>query len=666
MAQFNLSQLKWTLLGWRPFSWRVEKKPENQETITADTGPIPAHIPASVQQLLFEAGLIQDWNVGLNSLSCEWIENRHWDYSATLPAQMFSENFSITLDAPGLDYSGWILVDCVEIHRFEGALIPHRFDLSKQLNDGKEHLLSIIFEEPPREQGQMGYTSQSRYFKPRYNYSWDWCPRIVPVGPWEPLTLLTDSDVDCTILSLHGTLASDNATGEVSAKLHSNASPKIKTFQLELRDKEKILASTTQTAASETVSLKTDPCEVEPWWPNGAGAQRLYSVHLQALDAAGNILWSKIRTLGFRRTEWQPCEDAPADAEPWICVINGVPIFLQGANWVPPKAVYHDTTRDAYERLLSLYRDMGTNILRVWGGAILEKEDFYDLCDRAGILVWQELPLSSSGIENYPPDDPEAIAMLTHITCSYVQRRAHHVSLLLWSGGNELTWDGVKEKAGVIPISENHPCITAMRNTLAECDPSRRFIATSPTGPRFCADSKYYGKGLHHDVHGPWGLGGFEGDTFDERLKKWRTHWANDDSLFRSEAGMPGAASQDCIEKYADADLVWPVEGRYWIHTSAWWTQWDLCRKEMEGISDPKVGIAAYVKETQKQQAEAYGFAAKICKERFPKCGGFIIWMGHDCFPCPANNSVIDFLCNPKPAFFALQEVFTSKKEQDR
>lgn len=661
MARLCLSDLEWTLQGWRPFSWRLAKHVETQETGVADIGPLPARIPASAQQLLLEAGIIEDWNVGLNSLACEWVENRHWDYSAILPAAMFADVSSVMLDAPGLDYSGWILVDCVEVGRFEGTLLPHRFDLTKDLLDGKQHLLSIIFEDTPREQGQIGYTSRSQYFKPRYNYSWDWCPRIVPVGPWEPLQFLTDTDAQCEIIHMQGMLAEDNRTGSVTACVKCDNDDSVTAFRLELRDDERVIASTTRQRNESVISLDLKECTVEPWWPNGAGSQQLYKTYIHALDDKGTILWSETRTLGFRRIDWRPCEDAPDDAEPWLCLINGVPIFLQGANWVPPKTIYHDLTRENYERLITLYKAMGTTILRVWGGAILEKHDFYDLCDQAGILVWQELPLSSSGVENCPPYDPEAIASLTQIARSYVQRRGHHASLLLWSGGNELTWGGPEEKSGIIPVNDTHPCIAALRDTLAECDPYHRFIATSPTGPRFCADAKEYGQGLHHDIHGPWGLGAFEGSTFEERLEHWRRYWKEDDSLFRSETGMPGAATPECLERFADKTLLWPPTSRYWMHTAAWWIQWDLCKERMEAIADADTGIETYIRETQAHQAAAYAYAAKTCKDRFPKCGGFIIWMGHDCFPCPANNSVIDFLCNPKPAFFALQEIFKNK-----
>jgi len=140
-------------------------------------------------------------------------------------------------------------------------------------------------------------------------------------------------------------------------------------------------------------------------------------------------------------------------------------------------------------------------------------------------------------------------------------------------------------------------------------------------------------------------------------LEAWRAYWEGDDALFRSEVGMPGAMDADLILKYADGMACWPPEGEYWGHTAAWWTQWDRLQAQFEHMG-PEAGLRAYVQQTQAYQAAAYAVAAACCKQRFPKCGGFLIWMGHDCFPCPANNSVIDFERRPKPAYFALQQVF--------
>ena len=659
MARIDLSSLEWSLTGWRPYAWRLGKRLNEASQVTADIGPLPARFPASVQQLLLEAGLVPDWNEGRNSLACEWVEHRHWDFSAWVAADLFRAGETVVLDAPGLDYSGWILVDCAEKARFEGALLPHRIDLGTALADGHPHLLTFIFEEPPREQGQCGYTSHSHYFKPRYNYGWDWCPRIVPIGPWEPAALLTGPDSGCTHLGVTTRLEEDLRTGMVDVVLTCGPETDIHSLYLSLCDGGNEIAAVTA-AMSECgeCRLTLSCCTIEPWFPNGAGPQKVYTARITGQNKSGRTVWGASRKIGFKRVAWQPCEGAPEGAEPWLCVVNGAPVFLQGVNWVPPKAIYHDATYEDYARLIGLYREMGVNVLRVWGGGILEKSSFYDLCDENGILVWQELPLSSSGIENCPPDAPDAIATLMRIAETCIQRRGHHVSLLLWSGGNELTWGGSVEKTGILPLDDSHPCIAALKNLVGEKDPAHRFIATSPTGPRFYAEADAYGQGLHHDIHGPWGLGNFKGGTFAERIEAWRTYWEKDDALFRSEVGMPGASSPACLERFGEPGLVWPPTGLYWMHTAAWWTQWDLYQSGVCLGGEPEADLGAYITDTQAWQAEAYAIAATACKRRFPRCGGFIVWMGHDCFPCPANNAVIDFTGAPKPAYYSLQRIF--------
>ena len=333
--------------------------------------------------------------------------------------------------------------------------------------------------------------------------------------------------------------------------------------------------------------------------------------------------------------------------------MNGKSVFLQGVNWVPPRASYADSTAEEYEQLITLYRDMGCTLLRVWGGGILEKPIFFDLCDRAGILVWHEFPLSSSGIDNVPPDDPEAVATMCRIASSYIERRGHHTSLLLWSGGNELFATAEKPDR---PAGYDHPCIAALKEVVEREDPGRRFIATSPSGPRAWGQAEEWGTGVHHDVHGPWGLGAMKD------LDEWRAYWEQDDALFRSETGMPGAMDLEALRHYAGDQPPWPPEGEYWLHTSAWWIQWDHVKDAVAGL-DGDEALAEYVRITQALQADAYRIAAQACKGRFPRCGGFLIWMGHDCFPCPSNNAVIDVDRRPKPAYYALRDVFRGTGE---
>jgi beta-mannosidase len=390
---------------------------------------------------------------------------------------------------------------------------------------------------------------------------------------------------------------------------------------------------------------------VRPWHPNGNGEQRLYTVHVRLLDRDGAALDQETRRTGFRTIRWKPCAGAPADAEPWRCEVNGVDTFLQGVNWVPPRAVYADVTEDDYRARLELYRDTGCNVLRVNGVGVLERESFYALCDELGIMVWQEFPLSSSGLDNWPPETADAIRDLRAIAAGFITRRRHHPSLLLWSGGNELqgTLDGGKVGMGK-PVDYRHPLIAALREVAHELDPTRRFIATSPTGPRAGAAPEDFGKGLHHDVHGPWNWSG--------PLQGWFDYWDGADALFYSEVGMPGAAPADLIRRYGgEMALPGDASNPFWTHTFGWWIQWP---DYLEAGGDAQ-DLEAYVAWSQARQAEALAYAARACKRRFPDCGGFIIWMGHDCYPCPVNTAAVDFRGRPKPAMIALGEVFRGK-----
>jgi len=126
-------------------------------------------------------------------------------------------------------------------------------------------------------------------------------------------------------------------------------------------------------------------------------------LNCQLLDATGTILDKKSLRIGFKNIVWQACTNAPKDADPWVCVINGRPVFLQGIDWTPIRPTFADLQHQDYKKLIELYAQLGCNIFHVWGGAFLEKEWFYELCDQLGLLVWQEFPLSSAGHENLAP-----------------------------------------------------------------------------------------------------------------------------------------------------------------------------------------------------------------------------------------------------------------------
>jgi beta-mannosidase len=661
----DLSEYRWQLTGWRPLIWKYARVPETTFWVEPEFGPLEGHLPGSVQENLRRAGVLPDWHDGLNSRAVEWVEHRHWMFETELPEMEGAAVFV----AESLDYAGWVLVNRRVAGTFRGPHRPAEIDLASAWGDEVgPRRLAIVFGTPPEVHGQVGYTSETRELKPRFNYSWDWCPRFVPSGARGALLLVPRTENAVCLIGVRTELEADLQTARVVVRMELPAGCEVGmtldqqrpagasgSESLRLGEpagptgvEKKFAAST---GANEFVLEVAAPAL---WWPSGQGDQVLYELKIEVRDGAGLVVRTFARTVGFKHVAWRACEGAPAGARPWICVVNGRPVFLQGVNWTPARMAYQDVTREEIDRLVGLYREMGCNLLRVWGGASLESEEFYDACDRAGLLVWQEFPLSSSGLDSVPPRDADVIGELREVARHFVRARQHHACLLMWCGGNELQ-EGYEDGdwAKRHPCDESQPCLAAFAEVVAEEDPGRRYLPTSPSGPSFLGKRESFGKGVHHHVHGPWGLGDFKD------LEDWRDYWTKDDALFRSEVGVPGCADLELLRRHADGQPLWPLDTPLWRHAANWWTQEQRFAAKFAPLP-PDESLAAYVEHTRREQAEGLAIAARACKARFPRCGGFIVWMGHDCFPCPSNTSVIDFAGQPKPAWYALKEVFAT------
>jgi beta-mannosidase len=233
---------------------------------------------------------------------------------------------------------------------------------------------------------------------------------------------------------------------------------------------------------------------------------------------------------------------------------------------------------------------------------------------------------------------------------SYIRRRRHHPSLFMWCGGNEFVLPDIARGSESILAANKENLMDYLAAVVAEEDPGRRFLRTSPSGPRFFAIMPDFGKGEHWDVHGPWIIS--REPEFD-----LEDYWENDDALFRSEAGAPSASPVDLLERYRGPFNLWPptAENPYW-RRSPFWIEWHDFVRENPAAKTATIG--EFVAWSQARQARALSLAASSCKNRFPRCGGFIVWMGHDCFPCTANTSIVDFDGRPKPAAIALRKVF--------
>lgn len=657
---FDLDSLDWRLWGYRPETWRMNFNFSDFTGSWAEYFDIPIEVPGSVRHALLKAGIIPDWNYGLNNTMSEWVENRDWLFVTKIPDNWIPEKGKkIILHCDGLDYNGIIEINGKEAGTFKNTFIPHTFDITPFLKE-KNNTLAIVFQGNPHWLGQIGFTSEIHDWKPRFYYGWDWVPRIVQTGIWDRVWISVEKAYQPkleNILVTTDTLK-DRDRGELSVRTTLDEKFLNSKIKVVLSDKKGKHIIDDVVSGEELVKRKTWPdLKVDRWWPNGSGEQPLYTLQLFLLDKQGEVIQEVSRRVGFRHIEWLPTEGAKENAEPWICSINDTPVFLQGVNWTPIRPDFADLKESDYRKLLRTYRDLGINIIRVWGGGFPEKEWLYDLCDEMGILVWQDFPLSSSGIDNYPPEGIEEVYSMSRIVRHYILRLQHHASLLLWCGGNELY-----TRDNSTTITDKHIMIKEMKEMVNMLDPSRRFVSGSPSGPNISATVNNFGSGNNWQTHGPWWLP--YAPPYNELLKKGEDkmkaverYWERNDAMFISESGVPGAMSAEMIRKYAGKYDPLPanIQNPLWRNVN-WWIDWDAFLADRKGESS--VTLEEYVQWSQERQTKGLTIAVKEMKKKFPRCGGFIIWMGHDCFPCMVNTSIIDFEGHPKPAAVGLSKIW--------
>lgn len=650
MNRLCLNGDDWTLTGWWRHQWKLTSTMETDMAIPATIATIPATVPGAVQCDLMRAGLMDDPFYGDDSLKGEWVNLRDWTLCKEfeVPAEFQGWGKRCVLHFGGLDYCGQIQINNVKVREFWGMFEPVDVDVTDYLKYGQKNHLRVLFYFSPEVDGQYGFTSKIDIPKSRFNYVWDWCPRIVPVGIWEDVWLESVARARLTDFYPKAAPISDTA-GRLEAQFDLHCwDAGLYTAECILTDGGRVIAKASQKFACEigdnAYAFSMDCENIELWWPLGEGGQKLYDALLRITTDSGVVCCEQKKRVGFRTVRMVRNEGSPEGARAYTMQVNGRNIFLNGVNWVPYLPYYGATRRQGYENYLSRFRDMNCNILRVWGGAILEKEAFYDLCDEYGLLVWQEFNQSSSGIDNYPNSDPTWLERLEKVSAYYIRARRSHACHAVWCGGNELL------DAYGIPVDEAHPNISMLKKLCDELDPGACFLPCSASGPTFCATDRF-GEGVHHDNHGPWKYAGPKGQ-YD--------YYNNDDSLFRSEAGTPSVNRVETLEKYKGRYDVWPpdLSNRLWLHRAAWWTQREEMTAWFGPWSDEERDIVKYASLSQYLQWESLRYSAETTIRRWPNASGYIVWGGDEPFPNNANCNLIEQDGTPKPAYYALQNAF--------
>lgn len=427
--------------------WKLRKSGE-QETIQAQ-------IPGCVHTDLIKAGKIENPFYRNNEENLMWIGKSDWEYKREfdLKAELLNSK-KIFLSAKGLDTLAKIYINDQKIAETNNMYRKWEFEIKDYLKEGKNEI-KIKFNSPfpylkkKDEEFQIPAWSVGDHRlhgggwirKQPSNFGWDWGPMLVTMGIWKDIELvsldkarleeikvkqdhLEDGNVALDIDLLTEKITAEDLFVSVDFSLTGKGIYK-NNFKIE----------------GEKAKIEFEVEDPKLWWPNGMGEQPLYDLEISIFDSSENKLDSIKKRIGLREIELITEDDQWGQS--FKFAVNGREFFAKGANWIPADAFVSRVSRKDYRQLLESAAEANMNMLRVWGGGLYEKDDFYEICDELGLTVWQDFIFACG---TYPTFDDDFMDNVKIEAEENVKRIRHHASLALWCGNNEIEQGIAAEK----------------------------------------------------------------------------------------------------------------------------------------------------------------------------------------------------------------------------
>ncbi len=596
-----------------------------------------AKVPGVVQSDLLRNGLIPDPWFGTNEKAVQWVENHNWQYSCTfkLSAEEFDKKH-IDLVFEGLDTYADVYLNDSLILQADNMFRSWRTDVKKLLLKG-DNVLNIIFKDPKfihrSKAKELGYElpagSENVSLKVSpftrkapYHFGWDWGPRLLTCGIWRPIKIQFWEELRIEDLHIvQKSISPSKALLTVETYVKSDASGLYnisvngKNQSFELKGSDRIIS----------IELEIDSPKL--WWPNGWGEAHLYPIRVEIAKDA-KILASAEKKIGLRTVELVQENDKIGRS--YYFKVNGLPIFIKGANYIPQSHFLPDVTDNQYQSLIADAKKVHMNMLRVWGGGIYENDIFYDLCDEAGILVWQDFMFAGS---MYPGDSAFVDNVRNEVRENIIRLR-HHPSIAQWNGNNEMNvawfnWGWQKQfawsAADSAKIRQDYENLfqQLIPEQIKELDPSRFYTPTSPLSNWGKPENFNYGS-MHY-----WGVWHGKDDFEAYRSNVGR---------FMAEYGFQSFPEMQTILKFADSSsLSTDSEIMKWHQKS--YVGNALIVKQAEKYFGKIKSFDDFVDKSQSAQALAMQIAIDAHRLKKGYCWGTLFWQYNDCWPGPSWSS---------------------------
>ena len=616
---------------------------------------IPCTVPGNVELDLIDAGLLpKDIFKGDNILLAEKYETYDWWYETTFDSVALKNGEKASLLFEGVDCIAEYFLNGESIRTSDNGFIPHEFDITDKMKDTNTlhiKLSSAVLYANDHESTlySMGglwrlQDEMTHLRKPTHSGGWDIMPRAVSAGIWRNVSIKIYPE--CYFRQFYAVTVTAEKSSALVQSIYDIALPhKYYKSNLQLKIYGKCGDHTFETChiikakAGQVVFAIENP---KLWWPLGYGDANMYHITAELLSD-GKIIATHDADIGIRTVELSRKDIIEGKENCFRFVINGQDIVCKGSNWVPQDA-YHSRDIQRTPKAMELARDIGCNILRCWGGNVYESDEFFDYCDRYGIMVWQDFAMACF----LYPQTEEFHKQIFQEAEAIIKRLRQHPSLVVWCGDNECDCIQIPP-SGTDPNIANKITREILPKAIIMHDKCRPYLPSSP----YISSASYAKKG---EVSGYSELDIPENHLWGARKYYKQDYYRFSKAHFISETGYHGAPSAESIKKFIDDDHLWPCkDDPQWIlHSTDQYgnparvnLMIDQIRQILGEVPDNLEEFCLY---SQLSQAEAKKFFIERIRINTPRTGGIIWWNLLDGWP-QMSDAVVDYYYDKKLAY---------------
>lgn len=609
---------------------------------------LSAEVPGCNYLDLLRAEKIPDPFVGLNEKDVYWVGKTDWEYQKTFDVSDALCNCDrVFLDCKTLDTICDVYLNDICVGHGENAHCRYEFDVKSALVAGKNHVRIVFYspvnyvtekqavEKCPRNNN--GQDGIPHIRKPQCHFGWDWGPVLPPSGISGDISIQGYSTARIAELSVLQHHRDAQVELEVQGEV-TRFSEKATEFVLTVTAPDGRVLSEEKAALPENgIFTKTVVIEnPELWWTRDLSdkpKQPLYRVSLsiasdgETLDVAEKKIGLRTIRLNRERDEY---------GENFQFVLNGVPLFIKGANWIPPDSFVNRFSEEKLQYTLNAVKFSNMNMLRIWGGGYYESDALYALCDQDGILIWQDFCFAC---QPYPFFDESLLENVHNEVIYNVKRLRHHACLAVWSGNNEIETMSIawRNRLKYMQWTEKF-FYNILPQWMQGLDTVTPYIPGSPCGTDYM---KGYDRDNVGDTH-LWAVWhGLQPLTYyRKRLTR-----------FCSEFGFESLPDLKTIEQYAKPEDYALTSDVFSAHQKCNSGNMKMAYYITSRFRLPK-DFTDYIYLSQICQEECVRDATEHWRRNKGRCNGSMYWQLNDCWPVCSWAS-LDYFGNYKALQYA-------------